>query len=222
MAVGSRVVSILIVLLLAATSLNAQHRWNGKEKPWYRDWLWWIGEGVIAGAFAADAHSTVLVRDQCPGCKEANPFLGPHASNRAVIVYSGITFGALTGFHILSRKWCPDSNGESRSWRAACYTAIPAIAAFRKVPAAVSNYHLAARLGSASTQALSTSAFGRPQSISGLNVESGTRSWMMKRYDDKPLFLPKQFSGCGNSLALCTSIPPTIEPKVDLRSVQFR
>src|SRR5713226_4729749 len=82
MAMSNRIISLLIVLLLTATSVHAQRRWDGKEKHWYKDWLWWIGEGVITGAFVADAHSTALARDRCPACREANPFLGPHPSNR--------------------------------------------------------------------------------------------------------------------------------------------
>jgi hypothetical protein len=222
MTIGNRVVLILAALLLAATNLNAQHRWNGKEKHWYKDWLWWIGEGFIAGTFVADAHSTALVRDRCPACEETNPFLGPHPSNRAIVVYSGIVFAAFTGFHILAEEWCPNPNGESKVWRTVCYTTIPAIAASRKIPAAIHNYHLAARLGSESTQSFSTSTLARAQSISGHLTDAGTRSWTAQRYGDRPFFLSKGLSGCRNSLTLCTPIPPTTESKVDLRSVQFR
>src|SRR6202011_3895065 len=110
MAIGNRITSLLIVLLLTATSVDAQHRWNGKEKHWYKDWLWWVGEGVIVGAFIVDAHSTVLARDSCPGCRETNLLLGSRPGTRALIIHSGLFFALESALHVGSWQVCPDPN----------------------------------------------------------------------------------------------------------------
>ena len=222
MTTGSRVTSLLIVLLLAATSAQAQRRWNGKEKHWYTDRLWWIGEAVIAGAFAADAHSSSYVRDRCPGCRETNLLLGPHPSNRAIAVDSSLFFGLYTAFHIGSWKACPDPDWDDKAWRVACYTAIPAIIGPLKIRAAIHNYNLAAGPAPESTQSLSKNSLGQAQSTGRPVIDGGTRSWIAKRYGDRLFFLSKGPSGCRNNLTLCTPIPTATEPKVDLRSVQLR
>jgi len=222
MTTGSRVTSLLIVLLLAATSAQAQRRWNGKERHWYTDRLWWIGEAVIAGAFAADAHSSAFVRDRCPGCRETNLLLGPRPSNRAIAVDSSLLFGLYTAFHIGSWKACPDPDWDDKAWRAACYTAIPAIIGPLKIRAAIHNYNLAAGSASGSTQSLSKNSLGRAQSTSGSITDTGARSWVTKRYGDRPFFVSKGLSGCRAALTLCTPIPTAAAPKVDLRSVQLR
>jgi hypothetical protein len=222
MTTGSRIASLLIVLLLAATSAQGQRRWNGKERHWYTDRLWWIGEVVIAGAFAADAHSSSYVRDRCPGCRETNPLLGPHPSNRAIAVDSSLLFGLYTAFHIGSWKACPDPDWDDKAWRVACYTAIPAIVAPLKIRAAIHNYHLAAGSATEPTQSLSTSALARTQLTTHPMIDTGAYSWIRKRYGDKSLFLQNQYPGCGNRLALCNPSPFASEPKIDLRSVRFR
>jgi hypothetical protein len=222
MTIGRRITSLLIVVLLAATSAQGQRRWNGKEKHWYTDRFWWIGEAVIAAAFAADAHSSSYVRDRCPGCVETNLLLGSHPSNRAIAVDSSLFFGLYTAFHIGSWEACPDPNGDDKAWRVACYTAIPAIIGPLKIRAAIHNYNLAARSGSQSTQSLSTSAPGPAQPIGGRLTDTGSHSWMAKHYGDSLFILPKAFSGCRDSLTFCTPIPTTAESKVDLRSVQLR
>src|SRR3982074_1222858 len=114
MGCSGRIVSTLIIVLLTTNGACAQHRWNGKEKHWYKDWVWWVGEGVIVAAFVLDAHSTALARDRCPGCRETNPLLGSHPSNRAIIVGSGLLFGFETGLHIASWETCPDPNWDDK------------------------------------------------------------------------------------------------------------
>jgi hypothetical protein len=223
MTTGSRITSLLIVLLLAATSAQGQRRWNGKEKHWYTDPLWWVGEAVIAGAFAADAHSSSYVRDRCPGCRETNPLLGPRPSNRAIAVDSSLLFGLYTAFHIGSWKACPDPDWDDKAWRVACYTAIPAIIGPLKIRAAIHNYNLAAGSGSLSTQSLSKNSLGRAQSTSDSITDTGARARSVRRYVDKPFLLPKELVDCGRSLLRpCISIQPLTDSKVDLRSVQFR
>jgi hypothetical protein len=218
MANATRVASLIVVLLLTCSAGQAQHRWNGKEKHWYTDWLWWVGEGVIVTAFVLDAHSTALVRERCPGCPETNPFIGPHPSNRAIITASSIFFGIETGLHIGSWKACPDPNREFKSWYVACDTTVPAIVAAWRIPAAVHNYHIASIYRP--TQSLSTTRFAQALSIGG--PTPATTSWPVGRYNDKPIFLSKQISGCGQSLPLCTLFQPAAGSKRDLRSVRFR
>jgi hypothetical protein len=222
MANATRVASLLVVLLLTCGVGQAQHRWVGKDKHWYTDWLWWAGEGVIVTAFVLDAHSTALVRDRCPACREVNPFLGSHPSNRGIIIVSGIFFSIESGLHIASWEACPDPNREFKSWYIACDTTIPAITAAFRVPSAVHNYHLASRFPS--TQSLSTTRFARVHST---NPSIGTNPWQVKQ-NSNPFSLPKRFSGCDRSLPLCSPFQPgtTSRPgptsRIDLRQVHFR
>jgi len=214
----TRSASLLLGLLLAASGAQAQHRWNGKNKHWYSDWLWWVGEGVMAAAFVADAHSTTLGLSSCSGCREANPLIGPHPSDRTIVVDSSIFFAALTGLQIASWKTCPDPNREYKSWHVACDMTVPTIAALFKVPAAVHNYNLAARSTSPSMQSRSVTKFGRfgpTKSIGG-----GTSSW--GSYGNHTFFLPKQLSGCGHGLNPCSKARELTWKNVDLGSVQFR
>src|SRR5216683_6871296 len=139
MAFRARALSLLLALLLGASGAHAQHRWNGKEKHWYKDLLWWIGEGVIVTAFVLDAHSTVLVRERCPGCRESNPLLGPHPTTRAIVVDSSLLFALETGLHIGSWEACPDPNWDDKLWRTACYALVPGLTT-TKFFAAAHNY----------------------------------------------------------------------------------
>jgi len=213
MANATRVTSLLLALLLSGSVVQAQHRWNAKEKHWYSDWLWWVGEAAIAAAFAADAHSTALVRDRCPGCRETNPVPGPHPSNRRLVMGSGIVlFGSATALHIASWKACPDPSREYKSWHVACDALIPAIAASFVVPAAVHNYRIASRYLSASLS-VATSALIRAHLTSRPSISS----WPQSR-SQASLSLPKRVSTCDRTLALCS----LNESKRDLRFLSFR
>jgi hypothetical protein len=217
MAFRARALSLLLALLLGASGAHAQHRWNAKEKHWYKDLLWWVGEGVIVAAFVLDAHSTVLVRERCPGCREMNPLLGPHPSTRAIVVDGSILFALQTGLHIASWKACPDPNWDDKRWRTACYTLIPGLTAI-KFPAAAHNYHIAAQHKTSLVQAASTNLLR--QMPSATSAQFALPEQEMSRSFSS--FLPKRFSGCGLNETLCASFPQTAGPKRDLRSVQFR
>jgi hypothetical protein len=213
MANATRVTSLLLALLLSCGVVQAQHRWNAKEKHWYSDWLWWVGEAAIAAAFAADAHSTALVRYRCPGCRETNPVLGPHPGNRRLVMGSGIVlFGSATALHIASWKACPDPSREYKSWHVACDTLIPAIAASFVVPAAVHNYRIASRYRSA-TLSVVTPALSRAHSTSRPFINS----WLPSR-SQTPFSLPNRVSTCNRTLALCGFN----QPKEDPRFVRLR
>jgi hypothetical protein len=211
-----RVVSVILVLLLTCSVGQAQHRWVGKDKHWYTDWLWWVGEGVIVTLFVLDGHSTALVGEKCPACREVNPFIGPHPSNRAIITVSSIFFAIETGLHIGSWEACPDPNREFKSWYIACDTTIPGTNAAFRIPAIVHNYHLASRFPS--TQSLSTTRFAQAHSTEHPVV--GSTSWFEAR-KRSPSFLPRQFSGCDWSLPLCR-LQPLNESRMTFGHVQFR
>src|SRR5215467_3764246 len=132
----------------ATQSLRPRQKpWPDRTKVWprhwYKDWVWWVGEGVIAGLQAADAHSTIAARSSCPTCSESNLFLGKHPSNGAIIGVSGLGFGVATGLHVLGWKACPDLNRRSHAWRIACNATVPAIGAGIKIPGIIHNYNLA-------------------------------------------------------------------------------
>jgi hypothetical protein len=217
MANATRVLSLLLVLLFTCTAGQAQHRWVGKDKHWYTDWLWWVGEGLMVTAFVLDGHSTALARDRCPACQEANPFVGPHPSNRAIITVSSIFFGIETGLHIASWEACPDPNREFKSWYIACDTTIPAITAAFRIPAIVHNYHVAAKFPS--TQSLSRVKLGQAQSAADLTTR--VNPWPLRR-NIKPFVLPSLVSGCDRSLPLCRLSQPLNESRMNLRPLQFR
>ena len=140
---SARILSAVLVVLFTANGACAQHRWNAKDKHWYTDWLWWVGEGVIVAASVLDAHSTALVMERCPGCRESNPLLGPHPTTRAIVVDSSLLFALQTGLHIASWETCPDPNWDDKGWRTACYAFVPTVASY-KFRAAANNYGIAA------------------------------------------------------------------------------
>jgi hypothetical protein len=221
MANATRVISLILVLLLTCSVGQAQHRWVGKDKHWYTDWLWWVGEGVIVTAFVLDGHSTALVGERCPACPETNPFVGRHPSNRAIITVSSIFFGIETGLHVASWETCPDPNREYKSWYVACDTTIPAITAAFRIPAVVHNYRLASRFPS--TQSLATTKFAQTQSTADLTI--GANAWPLKRSmerNNNPFLLPMRLSGCDRSLPLCSSFQSLTTSRIDLRQVHFR
>jgi hypothetical protein len=215
----TRFASLLLALTLLANSAQAQHKhrfWSGPQ-DWYKDWLWWVGEATIAAIEATDAHSTILVRERCPGCVETNKFIGPHPRNRDVIILASVGFGIESLLHWGSWETCPDPNRKSRSWRIACDMLVPGIGAAVVGHGIVHNYHLASQSQSASP----STAIRRFQ----LDGMSSTRTELpnpILSRNELPPFVQKQFSGCGHSLTLCTPIPTATESKVDLRSVQFR
>ena len=220
MAIATRITSLIVVLLLTSSVAQAQHRWSGPAH-WYKDWLWWVGEATIAAIEATDAHSTILARDGCPGCVETNRFIGPHPSNRGVIVSASVGFGIESLLHFASWQTCPDPNHEFRSWRIACDMLIPGTGAAIVGHSIAHNYHLASQFKPAappsSSMAIQRFQFGEIQS-----ARTGSPNWVPSRGNELPLFVPKQFSGCGRSVTLCTPSQRTAEPKIDLRLVHFR
>jgi hypothetical protein len=104
-----------LFLLLAATNAEA------KPKHWYKDWKWWVGEAVIAGAFVADAHSTSLAQSRHVGI-EGNPFLGPHPDNKAIVGLSLTGFAIETGLYAGCWHF---SHDDTKPWRILGYTGIP-------------------------------------------------------------------------------------------------
>jgi hypothetical protein len=217
MAFHTRALFLFLALLLCSSGAQAQHKWNAKERHWYKDWVWWVGEGVIVAAFVLDAHSTALVRERCPSCRESNPILGPYPTTRAIVVDSSLLFALQTGLHIGSWKACPDPNWDDKPWRTACYALIPGLTGI-KFFAAAHNYHIAAKHKTSSAQTASTQLL-RPVSSSA-SAQFAVQKPETNRYSVP--FLSKRYSGCGEIVILCTSFQQTAEPKRDLRSVQFR
>ena len=214
-----RAVSLLFALLLLASGAQAQHRWNGKEKHWYKDLLWWVGEGVIVAAFVLDAHSTALVRERCPGCRETNPLLGPHPTTRAIVVDSSLLFALETGLHIASWETCPDPNWDDKPWRAACYALVPIVTSF-KFRAAANNYGIAARHKTLSPQSGSTNLL-RPKPSSVSRAQVGAHELNTPSYSSS-FPLSQRFAGYVTAPPTYTSFQPNAEAKRDLRLVQLR
>jgi hypothetical protein len=217
MAFRARALSLLLALLLGASGAQAQHRWNAKEKHWYKDLIWWIGEGVIVTAFVLDAHSTALVLDRCPSCRESSPLLGPRPSTRAIVVGSSLLFALETGLHIASWETCPDPNWDDKRWRTACYALVPGLTAPRYF-AAAHNYHIAARHETSFPKTISKQLRSTSSSASGQFV---MQERMGSTYPSS--FPMERYLGCSQIGLLCTSFQQiAAEPKRDLRSVQFR
>lgn len=214
-----RVLSCVLIFLFCSSAANAQFRWDGKEKHWYNDVFWWIGEGVIAGSIFVDLHSTSLVRDRCPGCVERNAWLGPHPTNRRLAIYGTTVTGLFTLFHAGLWHVCYCMDGQDRPLRVATYVFIPALVGRMRIPAAVHNYQLAARYLSSppqyaaysGTQTLPLPTYVRPRY--GLN-----QGWATYRGPISSL-LPVRLRECVG-LDLCYAAPIPI--KRDLRSVPFR
>ncbi len=138
-----RIATAAILLLLLQNVAEAT--------PWYKSWKWWVGEAVIAGSLAADAHSTVYGISHCPSCKESNSFIGPHPSTLDIASLSAIGFGMETGFHILGRHVLKDD--PSPAWQVISYTAIPALNVAIFTPGIIRNYGLSAGKASSSSTA---------------------------------------------------------------------
>jgi hypothetical protein len=131
-----RIAVLMATVLLSGSLAHAEPR----PRRWYKDWKWWVGEALIAGIRAADAHSTVTTHSRCPGCIETNFFLGKRPSTGAVVAISGAGFSLESALHILSWKYCPDER--SRWWRAASYALVPGVDAAGSIPGIVHNYGL--------------------------------------------------------------------------------
>jgi hypothetical protein len=110
-----KAVAVGLFLLIAATNVEA------KPKHWYKDWKWWIGEAVIAGAFVADAHSTSMAQSRHIGI-ESSPFLGPHPDNKSIVRLSLTGFAIETGIHAGCWHF---SHEDTKPWRVLGYTGIP-------------------------------------------------------------------------------------------------
>jgi hypothetical protein len=126
------VVGMTMCLLTAAASAEA------RPKHWYKDWKWWAGEAVIAGAFVADSYSTSLAQSRRVGI-ETNPFLGPHPNNGAIARLSLTGFAIETTLH--AYMWHL-SNEDTKGWRAFGYTAVPGAGAVILGRSAAHNFKL--------------------------------------------------------------------------------
>jgi hypothetical protein len=127
-----RTLCVGLLLLVAATGTEA------KPKHWYKDWKWWIGEAVIAGAFVADAHSTALAQSHHIGI-ESSPFLGPHPDNKSIVGLSLTGFAIETGIHAGCWHF---SHEDTKPWRVLGYTGIPLEGALILGRSAKHNYEL--------------------------------------------------------------------------------
>ncbi len=162
MSTRGRIALLMATALLSASLAHAEPR----PRRWYKDWKWWVGEALIAGIRAADAHSTVTTPSRCPGCIETNLFLGKHPSTGAIVAISSGGFGLESALHILSWKYCPNEN--SRWWRAASYALVPGVDAAGSIPAIVHNYGLSSQSQPAPSSSM---ILRRPQ----LTISPGAR-----------------------------------------------
>ena len=150
----TRGIALMAAVLLFGSLSQAEPR----PKHWFKDWKWWVGEALIAGIRAADAHSSVTAQANCPACNETNFFLGKHPSTGALAGFAAAGLGIETTFHILSWKNCPDEN--SRWWRVASYALIPSVDAAVSIPGIVHNYGLSSPQKSSSPPSM---VLGGPQ-----------------------------------------------------------
>jgi hypothetical protein len=127
-----RALCVGLLLLAGATGAEARPR------HWYKDWKWWVGEAVIAGAFVADAHSTSLAQSQHIGI-ESSPFLGSHPDNKSIVGLSLTGFAIETGIHAGCWHF---SHEDTKPWRVLGYTAIPLEGVLILGRAAKHNYEL--------------------------------------------------------------------------------
>jgi hypothetical protein len=104
-------------ICLLTTAVSAEAR----PKHWYKDWKWWAGEAVIAGAFVADSYSTSLAQSHHVGI-ETNPLLGPRPNNGAIAGMSLTGFAIETSLHAYLWHSCID---DTKAWRVTAYTALP-------------------------------------------------------------------------------------------------
>jgi hypothetical protein len=209
-----RIAMLIAAVLLSGSVAHAEP----KPRRWYKDWKWWVGEALIAGIRVADAHSSVTVRSRCPGCYETNFLLGKHPSTGALVAMSSAGLGVETTLHILSWKYC--RNEDSRLWRAVSYSLVPAITAV-SIPGIVHNYGLTSQPKPAP---ISSTAIGQIQLVRPMQTERDVLILKPHRDFGKPVFFcPKQFSGCGHSLALCIPYPSNRPSShIELSSVLFR
>src|SRR5260370_25455133 len=84
MSTRGRIALLIATALLSASLAHAEPR----PRRWYKDWKWWVGEALIAGIRAADAHSTVTTPSPSPRCIETNLFLGNHPTTAAIVAIS--------------------------------------------------------------------------------------------------------------------------------------
>jgi hypothetical protein len=128
-----KILGIFMFSLLTVTNVEA------KPRHWYKDWKWWMGEAVIAGAFVADGYSTSLAQSRHAGV-ETNPFLGPHPSNRGIVGLSLAGFSVETAMHAACWHY---SHDENKGWRIFGYTTTPTAAAAVIGRSAAHNFSLA-------------------------------------------------------------------------------
>jgi hypothetical protein len=94
-------------------------------KHFWTDWKWWVGEGVIVGAMAADMRSSMLVSMRCPQCTEQNRLLGKHPSAKAQVTLLSVGIVAETGLHIAA--WKLGHDDPNRFWRNMARWEVPVI-----------------------------------------------------------------------------------------------
>ena len=230
----SRIASLLFLALIFGNVAEAQYRWNGKEKHWYKDWLWWVGEATIGAILAADAHSTTHARSACPGCIESNPFIGQKPDKGETIGLAAVGFGILTALQIGSWEECPDPDRASRAWHVACDLTIPSIGAFITGPKIVHNYGLSSGLNSAQPSAsgptrharLSTLHYTRPDtSLDWSSMGDRSPAWNPTWGSSQKGVWHEQLFIYGRGASCCPAHPPDWAAegtRRDLRSVHFR
>lgn len=111
---------------------------NHQSRPALKDWRWWIGEGIILGAVAADAASSC--RFPAHGYREANPILGPHPSCRDTSLLLTGAAGFYTGLHLLNHWIGRNEDYGPNQWLR--YGSVPLAVAAVHGTAAVHNYML--------------------------------------------------------------------------------
>lgn len=135
--------SILVISLCLISTLSASAR---PVPKFYKDWKWWIGEGIIATSVILDADSTNHVMRNCPMCIEKSFFLTERPSPKRVWLTQLGVLGVYTAIHGLahyesspSATWHPN-----KFWHFAGYLATPVPVAIGHLSAASSNYSIAA------------------------------------------------------------------------------
>lgn len=193
-------IALMAAVLLFGSPAHAEPR----PKHWFKDWKWWVGEAFIAGIRAADAHSSVTVRANCPACNETNFFLGKHPSTGALAGMAGAGFGIQTTLHILSWKYCPSEN--SRWWRAATYSLVPGVSA-ASIPGIVHNYGLSSPPKSSSPSSM---IFGGPQ----LTISPSTYfpTPPLERSDWHLPISPDHLSACGHGRFCSARVSMSLRP----------
>lgn len=193
-----RVVISLLILILTCSISQA----NGRQRHWYRDWKWWVGEAIIAGFSFADAHSTARGLPQCPGCFETNPLLGKHPGTARIVAFSTAGFGVESALHILSWKYCPYEESSKRSL--ICYALVPGEKTALTIPTIIHNYSLGSKPLPSSS--LTSAQQTRPEAFPNISALPPPRNFNTGERD--AFLLSSQFSRRGMGPRLLGLSPP--------------